>query len=246
MTSAIAAQEPLWSPGTKHGYHAITLGYIAGELVRRVTGKSIGTFIREEIAKPLGVDFYIGLPEAQENRVAEIIPPTIKMTSPQEEPSRTELNSHPTIQVNNPPLSPTLPNRKEWRAAEIPAANGHGNARSLARIMSALALGGAVDGARLISPMTVERAIEEQASGFDLVIDQTMRWGLGYFLNSPEMGWNAPNPRTFGHTGLGGSVAFADMDARVSWAYSMNKMTHGAVKGDERSWNLVRAFYESF
>lgn len=244
MTSAIAAQEPLWEPGSKHGYHSMTLGYIAGELVRRVTGKSIGTYFKDEIAMPLGVDFHIGLPETYESRVAEIIPPTIRMSSPTGTSAGSDLPRQPAIRTNNPPTSPTLPNRREWRAAEIPAANGHGNARSLARVMSALALGGAVDGVRLMSPDTLEKAIEEQAYGPDLVLGKTMRWGLGYILNSPESGWNVPSPRAFGHAGWGGSIAIADLDARVSWAYAMNKMSN-AMTGDDRAGGLIRAFYES-
>jgi CubicO group peptidase (beta-lactamase class C family) len=146
--------------------------------------------------------------------------------------------------LRNPPTPPTAPNRREWRAAEIPSANGHGNARSLARVMAALSMGGELEGVWLMSRATLERTIEEQAYGPDLVLGETMRWGLGYLIYGAERGWNLPNQRLFGHSGWGGSLAIADPDARLSWAYVMNRMLPGTT-GDERSVKLAQALYRS-
>src|SRR5262249_22776029 len=141
----------------------------------------------------------------------------------------------------NPPLRPESANRLDWRRAEIPAANGHGNARSVARVLSVLACGGALDGVRLVGESTLRRAIEEQAHAKDLVLGRTFRWGLGFMWTSPELPFG-PNPRIFGHGGWGGSLGFADQDARVSWAYVMNKMSPGTT-GDSRAAHMVGALY---
>ena len=143
--------------------------------------------------------------------------------------------------MGNPPLRPEIANTRAWRAAEIPAANGHGNARSVARVLAALACGGTLDGVRLLGPQTIARAIEEQSYGRDLVLGFRLRWGLGFMLTSPELPLS-PNPRTFGHGGWGGSLGFADLDARVSWAYVMNKMSPGTT-GDSRAAGPIAALY---
>ncbi|MGH2625776.1 MAG: serine hydrolase domain-containing protein, partial [Anaerolineales bacterium] len=142
----------------------------------------------------------------------------------------------------NPPFRNDEANERAWRAAEIPAANGHGNARSCARIMSALACGGTVDGLRLIGETTIEKAIAEQCYRTDLVLMQPMRWGAGFMLASKDLPIS-PNPRTFGHGGAGGSLAIADLDARASWAYVMNRMATTTV-GDVRGGALGAAFYQ--
>jgi CubicO group peptidase (beta-lactamase class C family) len=224
MTSALAAQKPLWEPGTIPGYQAITFGYLVGEVVRRITGKSLGTFVREEIAGPLGADFHIGLSEEHHARVAEIVP--YESPQPWEVPSddtASDLQFKLRQLSGNPPITADLANTQPWRAAEIPAANGHGNARSVARIMSALACGGEVDGVRLLRESTIANAIEEQTYGHDLILGKPFRWGLGYMLVSQGVPLS-PNPRAFGHGGWGGALAVADLDARVSWAYMMNRM----------------------
>jgi CubicO group peptidase (beta-lactamase class C family) len=138
-------------------------------------------------------------------------------------------------------MRPEVANRPEWRRAEIPAANGHGNARSVARIMAVLAAGGALDGVHLLSRATIERAIEEQSYSTDLVLGFPIRWGLGFMLNSPTLPVS-PNPHTFGHGGWGGSLGFADLDVGASWAYVMNKMTPGTA-GDNRAFPIIQAFY---
>jgi CubicO group peptidase (beta-lactamase class C family) len=145
--------------------------------------------------------------------------------------------------MGNPPMRPEIANRPEWRRADIPAASGHGNARALARVMAALALGGRLDGVRLLGAATLARAIEEQCYAPDLVLGFTIRWGLGFMLTSNDLPIS-PNPRTFGHGGWGGSLAFADLDARASWAYAMNKMSPGTA-GDPRGFGPIAAFYGS-
>jgi len=143
--------------------------------------------------------------------------------------------------MSNPPLTPALANQRAWRAAEIPAANGHGNARSVARVMAALACGGVLDGVRLLREETLGRAIEVQFNGTDIVLGLPMRWGLGFMLASDHVPMG-PNRRAFGHGGWGGSLAVADADAGVSWAYVMNRMSPGTT-GDSRAARLVAALY---
>jgi CubicO group peptidase (beta-lactamase class C family) len=237
MTAALAAETPWWPPGTANGYHAMTFGFLVGELIRRVTGVGPGAFFREEVAGPLGADFHIGLPASEDARVAEMIAP-----------SRTELGAggfdHESLAgrvLANPPLRPEYANRIDWRRAEIPAANGHGNARSVARVLSVLACGGALDGVRLLGEATLRRAIEPQAYAKDLVLGRTFRWGLGFMLTSAELPLG-PNPNVFGHGGWGGSLGFADLDARVSWAYVMNRMSPGTT-GDSRAAGMIGALY---
>jgi CubicO group peptidase (beta-lactamase class C family) len=237
MTAALAAETPWWPPGSANGYHAMTFGFLVGELIRRVTGVSPGTFFRDEVARPLAADFHIGLPASEDPRVAEMIAPP-----------RTELGgvaidgeSLAGRVLANPPLRPEYANRLDWRRAEIPAANGHGNARSVARVLSVLACGGALDGVRLLGETTLRRAIAEQAYAKDLVLGRKFRWGLGFMLTSTELPLG-PNPHVFGHGGWGGSLGFADLDARVSWAYVMNRMSPGTT-GDSRAAGMIGALY---
>ena len=240
MTTALAAETPRWEPGSANGYHALTYGYLVGELVRRIDGRTLGTFLRDEVARPLGADFHVGLPASEDHRVAEMIPPTAAeaAASGASPPAPDSLIA---AVMGNPPMRPEVANRPEWRRAEIPAANGHGNARSVARIMAALAGGGVVDGVRLLSRGSIERAIEEQIYQQDLVLGFPIRWGVGFMLNSPTLPLS-PNPHTFGHGGWGGSLGFADLDAGASWAYVMNKMTPGTA-GDNRAFPIIQAFY---
>ena len=255
MASALAAQKPLWEPGTIPGYQAITFGYLVGEVVRRITGKSLGTFVREEIAGPLGADFHIGLSEEHHARVAEIVP--YESPQPWEVPSddtASDLQFKLRQLSGNPPITADLANTQPWRAAEIPAANGHGNARSVARIMSALACGGKVDGVRLLSESAIENAIEEQAYDNDIDLGVPMRWGLGYMLVSKDLPLS-PHQRAFAHAGWGGSLGVADLDARVSWAYAMNQLGTGTtdgkdegvvtIMGDKRAGLIGKALYDS-
>jgi CubicO group peptidase (beta-lactamase class C family) len=241
MTEALAAETPWWEPGTAHGYHALTYGYLIGEIVRRITGKTLGAFFREDVAERLGADFHIGLPESEDFRVAELVPASDEEVERAGAWAPIDPDTLPGKVVGNPPLRAEFANRPEWRRAEIPAANGHGNARSVARIMALLACGGRLDGVELLKERTIEQAIEEQSYANDLVLGFRMRWGLGFMLTSRQLPVG-PNPRTFGHGGWGGSLGFADPDARVGWAYIMNKMSP-ITTGDTRVIGILAALY---
>jgi CubicO group peptidase (beta-lactamase class C family) len=248
MVHALERQEPWWKPGTKHGYHAFTYGWLVGEVVRRITGKTLGTYFREEIAEPLGADFHIGTPAGYDSRIAEIIPPEPPDLSKPNLLTQLLADSESMAfkTIANPPdlMNMANANSIEWRRAEIPAVNGHGNARGVARVYSGLALGGEIDGMRIMSTQAIERAIEEQASGPDAVMHQPLRFALGWALTSPEAPLG-PNARSFGHSGAGGSLGFADLDARVGFGYVMNRMIQGETIRDPRWAPLIDAVYES-
>jgi CubicO group peptidase (beta-lactamase class C family) len=199
MTSALAAQKPWWEPGTRHGYHTFTFGWLVGEVVRRITGKSLGTCWREEVAEPLGIDCHIGLAPEHDARVAEFI--RIPPPPPGESDLEEELLKHagPMSQkaTNNPPKTVADMNTRAWRRAEIPAGNAHTTARALARVYGALACGGDVNGVQVLSPGSVERARTEQASGPDAVLfGLPTRFGLGFSLplRAPASGRQVPRP----------------------------------------------------
>ena len=231
MTEALAAQAPWWEPGAGHGYHVNTQGFLIGEVVRRVTGKTLGTYLRDILAGPAGVDFFIGFGPELDSRCADVLPPP---ASSEGEELRRQLSVNPEsltglplMRVNayrNPPeISGTgVVNTRPWRAAEVPSTNGHGNARAVARLYSALAGDGELDGVHVLSPETIGRAATEQVYGEDLVLQRPTRFGLGFQLTMAERPLG-PNPRAFGHFGAGGSLGFADPDAQVAFAYAMNQ-----------------------
>jgi CubicO group peptidase (beta-lactamase class C family) len=237
-TTLLAAQEPWWEPGTASGYHAVTQGYLVGEVIRRVTGQTVGTFFREQVAGPLGADFHIGLDPAEFGRVANVVPP----------PAFTEaaLAAFPEMAVrtfSNPPLQAEPSWTDGWRRAEIPAANGHGNARSVASIQAIMANGGEAGGRRFLSAAGVETALQEQSNGTDLVLNVPVRFGVGYGLPSPDIPIS-PSERACFWGGWGGSLILVDMDNRMTFAYMMNKMAEGLV-GDERGFGLAIAVYQA-
>ena len=228
MTSALAAEEPWWEPGSKHGYHPLTFGYLVGEVVRRISGKSLGAYFRDEIAGPLGLDFYIGLSGKDDARVAEMLP--MPLPEPGEDNLIAKAFSDPQSMTfkafANPPdlMVPGTVNSRQWRAAEIPAANGHSDARSLARIYGALAQGGELDGYSVLSLEAIDRARVEQSYGDDAVLlGLPSRFGLGFMLDLPEHRI-VPRGDMFGHPGAGGSIGFADPEAGLGFGYVMNKM----------------------
>lgn len=263
MTGALAEQEPWWEPGTRHGYHAITYGYLVGELVRRVSGQSLGSYFREHVALPLGADFHIGLAEEHEARTSKLHGqlfatggkgraggPARRLPDGLPEGVRRFLEdmSDPTSMAGaafaNPPQERGAVNSRAWRGAEIPAANGHGTARSLARIYGALARGGEVDGVRILEPATIDEAIHEQAFGPDAVLGGLpMRFGLGFMLRQDFMPLS-PSPRAFGHPGAGGSIGMADPDARVGFGYTLNKMQQSLV-GGAGGFAMLNAFFDA-
>ena len=252
IVEAIAAQKPIWEPGTKHGYHALTYGWIVGEIIKRVTGKNIGRFFRDEIGDPLGLDLWIGLPESEEPRVA----PLVILEAMAGQMTEEALNALPEemqkmIRAFTDPNSitqralnvakPSLDfNSREVHAAEIPAANGISTARSLARLYAATV--GEVDGIRILEPKQVDDALVERSNGPDEVLMVPTRFGSGFFLN----GDFAPllSERSFGHAGAGGSLGFADADAQVGFGYVMNKMQTN-LSGDPRTLTLIKALRES-
>ena len=241
MTAALAAESPWWEPGSRSGYHAMTYGFLVGEVLRRIDGRSLGAFFRDEVAKPLGADFWIGLPASEDVRVAEMVPPSADAVAAAGAAAQPPPDSLLARVMGNPPLAPETANRPAWRRAEIPAANGHGNARSVARVMGALACGGALGGVRVLSEAALARATAEQCFGADLVLGVKMRGGQGFMLASDALPLG-PSKRAFGHGGWGGSLGIADPDARVSWAYVMNQMSAGTL-GDTRAFELAEAFY---
>ena len=236
VTALLAAQAPLWEPGTKSGYHAITQGYLVGEVVRRVTGKSLGTVFREEIAEPLGADFWIGLPASEDDRVAELIPPP-----PGGAIGDMELDEIGKITFNNPGVDVGETKTRNWRGAEIPAAGGTGNARSIAEIHAILANGGVAKGKRFLSEAGCRKALELQIEGDDLIFKAPARFGMGFGLPGPQL--QLPNPNTIFWGGYGGSLIVIDMDARTTFAYAMNKMGSGTV-GDMRAFSIIMAMWQ--
>ncbi len=234
----LAAQRPWWTPGDGSGYHAVTQGFLQGEIVRRVTGKTLGTFFREEVAQPLGADFHIGLPAEHDARVAELVPPPVTPGEMPGDPASIGVRT-----MKSCPLTGTEPRTTGWRRAEIPAAGGVGNARSIARVHSALACGGAVDGVRLLSESSVRGVLDEQTNGIDRVMNTPARFGMGFGLPHPSVPLS-PNPNVLFWGGWGGSLAIIDLDARVSIAYAMNRMAPDML-GDLRGAMIVQAVYKS-
>lgn len=233
----LAAQAPWWEPGTQSGYHAVTQGYLQGEIVRRVTGSSLGTFFRSEVAEPLGADFHIGLDPADDPRVAELQPPDQPLGAPSVKPGSVLARTFAGAQ-----LDATEPRTEAWRRAEIPAAGGIGNARSVARIHSALACGGTVAGVSLMSEQGVLRVLEEQIRGQDMVLGIPIVFGMGFGLNDASFPIS-PNPRSFFWGGWGGSLAIIDLDARLSIAYVMNHM-EADLMGDLRGGSIAVSVYQ--
>jgi CubicO group peptidase (beta-lactamase class C family) len=256
IVERLAAQEPLWEPGTRHGYHALTFGHLVGEVVRRVTGRSIGAFFREEVAEPLELDFWIGLPDEHEGRVAPTIPAElpkpgdvvpsfyrVAMSNPTSVPGMVLFNSGAL-------LAPGFMDTRQAHAAEIPSAGGIGNARALAGMYRVLALGGQKHGVRLVDVEQVRiMGAVASASSIDATLCVPSRWSTG-FVKSMDNSAREPGDQdgvvmseeAFGHVGMGGSIGFADPRARISFAYTMNRQGM-AVGLDDRAQSLVNATY---
>jgi CubicO group peptidase (beta-lactamase class C family) len=245
MCAALADAEPCLPPG-QPGYHPLTFGWLVGELVRRVDGRSLGAFFREEIAEPLGADLHIGLGPAEEERAADItaLEPPPEMLAAFAGAQGGELPLLALAFMN--PLGNGDHNSREHRRAEIPAINGHGTAGALARIYGALARGGELDGVRLLAPASIERARAPEAVGIDPLLGVPVRLGLGYWLTQPGVPGLAfgPSPAAFGHPGAGGSLGFADPEARLGFGYVTNRMG-SAITLDPRPQALIDALYAS-
>jgi CubicO group peptidase (beta-lactamase class C family) len=236
-TALLAAQAPFWEPGTAPGYHGMTQGYLVGEVVRRITGRSLGTFFRQEVAEPLGADFHIGFGPELDGRIAELIPPPQGGAIDDGAPSELMLNM-----ATNPPVDPLATRTREWRAAEIPAAGGHGNARSIAEIHAILANGGVAKGKRFLSEAGCRKALEPQVEGMDLVLGLQAKFGLGFGL--PKVMLDLPNPNSMFWGGYGGSLILIDMDARTTFGYAMNRMGMTTM-GDARAMAMAKAMWDS-
>lgn len=237
VTDLLAAQAPFWEPGTAPGYHAMTQGYLVGEVVRRIAGVSLGNLFRTEIAEPLGADFHIGLPASEDHRVATLIPPP---------PGQgiADMTDRPLTanMASNPAINPLETRTRAWRAAEMPAANGQGNARSVAIVQTLVANGGVSGGKRILSEDGVRRALESQIQGDDMVLGIPVHYGLGYGLPGGQMPF--PNPNSCYWGGYGGSIVINDLDAQTTFAYAMNKMA-GTTVGDMRAFSLAMAMWQA-
>ena len=232
----LAAQAPWWEPGTASGYHASTQGWLLGEVVRRVTGRTLGTFFREEIAGPLGADFHIGLDDAEFGRVAE-------MRTDEAEGIGDHSDPIPARQARGEAEHSQYVNTDRWRRAEFPASNGHGNARSVVQVVSILGQGGESQGLRLLGQDTIERIFEVQASGPDLVLGYNMTFGIGYGLTSTAMPLGI-NDRTLFWAGWGGSMAVVDVENSLTVCYAMNRMMSDVV-GGMRAGRVIYAAHDA-
>jgi CubicO group peptidase (beta-lactamase class C family) len=234
ICARLAAMTPLWPPGTASGYHPITFGYLAGEVFRRVEGRTMGTALREDLAEPFGLDLWIGLPDAEFDRVAELQRPSAL-------PNFGEHNAATVAAFLTQWASPAGRGQAEWRRMEIPSANGHCTALALARLMGALANDGWLDGEDILSPSLIAEASRMRIRGQDLVLPFEMSWAAGFMRNEAVHPWG-PGNQTFGHSGWGGSCAFADPERKLGGAYVMNKQSTDLL-GDHRPRRLIEAAY---
>lgn len=237
IINILEAQKPWWKPGTRIGYHSITFGYLLGELVRRVSGKTLGTFFRDEIAIPLNIDFHVGLSKENDPRVAEMIAPERFLSKLQlllfklfcRKGMKVMFN--PNIEIKNV-------NERAWRGAEIPSSNGHGNARSIAQVGAILACGGEVDNNRLLSLSAIEKALKEEINGRDMIVFyKKQSFGLGFGLLNDRI---LLGPHGFYWSGFGGSLCVMDIEKKVSMGYAMNNLI---VLNDPRAERLIQAVW---
>ncbi len=246
MTSALERTEPWWEPGTKHGYHPVTFGWLVGELIRRASGESPGAYFRRHVAGPLGLDAHIGLAEADDARCADLRPMPRKLEGPPTLLERVMSDpSSMTARAFTNPISLVLPgtvSSRAWRGAELPSVNGHATAAAIARLYAALACGGELDGVRVLGSAGIARAAQERVRGSDAVLEVPTRFGLGFMLPQDGIEAYGPSPGAFGHTGAGGSIGFADPVARVSFGYVTNRMGT-AILIDPRARSLIDAVY---
>lgn len=235
LTAKIAAMAPLWPPGTASGYHPATFGYIAGEIFRRVDGRTMGRALRQDLGAAFGLDLWIGLPDSEHDRVAEVRRPTAM-------PDLGPLTDIKRAAFLEPWSSPGGRDTAAWRRAEIPSANGHATAEALARLASVVACDGKLDGAQVLEPGIAAEMARTRIQGPDLVLPYTLAWGAGVLRNDPVMIYG-PGRETVGHSGWGGSCVMADPERRLSAAYVMNRQSSCLI-GDPRSRRLIEAVYE--
>ena len=238
VSALFETQEPWWQPGSAVGYHAISVGNLMGEIIKRISGRTVGNFFREEIAEPLEIDFHIGLDDEHHPRVAEIHQAV--ESNPEDLFELEEGTVMQKVMTNGIITAPDA-NTPEWRRAEIPAAGGHGNGRSIAESMALMANGGTYKGKRIFSEDLIKFALEEQVRGNDLVLVEPLRWGIGFGLPIDNVSWMGylQEGACF-WAGWGGSMSIADTNKKVSFGYTPCLMEEGAL-GADRSQNLVRA-----
>ncbi|WP_007025319.1 EstA family serine hydrolase [Saccharomonospora iraqiensis] len=234
----LAAQQPWWRPGAGSGYQAVTHGHLVGELVRRVTGRSLGTVLREEFTGPLGADYWLGAPETVDARVATPVPPDRSGAGH----AAPDPASIPVRTLTNPLIPPTVTTTRAFLGAELGALGGQGNARSVARTQSVVSHGGTVDGRRYLSPATLENVFTVQSDGTDRVLGVPVRFGLGYALPTPEILPALPAGRICWWSGFGGSIVINDLDRRMTFAYVMNRMEPDLI-GAANTTAYVEAVY---
>ncbi|PNS14596.1 Inner centromere protein-related protein pic1 [Sphaceloma murrayae] len=237
-TEALARQPPWWEPGTASGYHAFTFGFLLGEVVRRVTGKSYRDFVRDELSRPLNADFQLGVQQQDIGRVSDMVPPPA--TGPASPPPGSMLEKVFT----SPPFTPTWANTPEWRAADLGGANGHTNAKGIAKLLSVISLGGEVEGRRYVSQPILDRIFEEQSFGTDLVTQDSFRFGIGFHIrgDGARLDW-LPAGKICYWGGMGGSMAVMDVDRRMTITYMMNKMDNVGLCS-ERAKAYIQAVYK--
>ena len=237
MAEKLAGMTPIWEPGKASGYHSMTFGWLTSELILRVTGKSLGTFFREEVGDRYEIDFFIGLPESEDHRVAELVPFDI-IRNENSEQQQVELTDAQKSQRNSAGTL-DIHNTKEWRQAEIPSANGQGNAGGLAKLYSLIVPGD--NSLKLLKDDTVNQMTTMQIEGRDLVLAVQVRWGVGFILNKHKIIYG-PVEGAFGHSGYGGSCAFGDPENKIGVSYVMNRMLDN-FNADGRSIELINATY---
>ncbi|MEV0297749.1 serine hydrolase domain-containing protein [Nocardia sp. NPDC050710] len=234
----LAAQPPWWEPGTASGYHALNYGHLVGAVVRRITGRSLGQFFAAELAGPLGADFHIGTGSAHRHRIAPLIPPPAL----EFDMSALDQDSILVKTLTSPLLDIAETATPDWQQAEIGAVNGHGNARSVARVQSLVSCGGVLDGKRLLSERTVDLIFEQQSDGLDQAILVPLRFGIGYGLPQSQTAPEVPQGRVCWWAGYGGAIVVNDLDHRITFAYTMNKMEPGII-GSARADAYLRATF---
>lgn len=234
-TEMLAGQAPWWEPGTASGYHALNQGHLVGEVIRRIDGRGLKQFFAEEVAGPLGADFFIGAPEGERDRISNVVPPP-----PLPMPDEIDPDSVMIKTFTGPAPDASIAHTAGWRDATIGAANGHGNARSVAMVQAAISNGGKVGDTQLLSPDTIARVFEPQSNGVDLVLGVPVSFGLGYALADPNDGVGITSGQVCYWGGWGGSIVVNDLDHRVTMSYMMNRMQAGLV-GNETSVALYAA-----
>jgi CubicO group peptidase (beta-lactamase class C family) len=234
ICARLAAMAPIWPPGTASGYHPITFGYLAGEIFRRIDGRTMGAALREDLAEPFGLDIWIGLPDPQHARVADLVRPRALPNFGRENPATRAAFLTPWSQ-------PGGRGQADWRRMEIPSATGHATAPALARLFGALAQDGWLDGETVLSPALIAEMARERIRGQDLVLPFEISWAAGVMRNETLKVWG-PGNATFGHAGWGGSCVFVDPERRLAGAYVMNRQSAELI-GDPRSIRLISAAY---